>query len=94
MLHLRVVLVPMETSSQVFPDKSRKKAFKAHPKGFVDVVMDIHWDSIENRDAAAADAASAAGHPIDHRSLVCNYDPEDWVPACGILLRSRPLDDQ
>lgn len=96
MLHLRGVLVPMETGSRLVTDKYERKVFKAHPKGFADVNMDIHWDSIEDKDAA--DAAAAAGHPFDHRALIClnGRDLVDWsyTLACGILLRPLSPDEQ
>lgn len=78
MLHLSGVLVPIEFSTNdSISDTLRPDVTWEHPKGCPDVVMAIHWDSVEDKEKSGA-------LPSDHRALICVCDPDEWI---GILLR-------
>lgn len=83
-LHLSGALVPMVVSTD-HPNSviSGTNVTKAHPRGYADVVMSIHWDSVEDKEKSETPAS-------DHRALICVYDPEQMVCSSvlfGILLR-------
>lgn len=81
MLHLSGVLVTMEFSTNdSISDALGTDVTEAHPKGYPDVVVEIHWDSVEDKEKSGAS-------PSDHRALVCVYDPGRLGGPYGILLR-------
>ncbi|KAG6362451.1 hypothetical protein INS49_010681 [Diaporthe citri] len=80
MLHMSGVLVPMDVST----DHPNSGTFgtnmtKAHPRGYADVVMAIHWDSVEDKKKSEAPAP-------DHRALICVYDPEQMTSGSDHLI--------